>query len=418
MEVWACFPTVHLKETNEIASLWKEYGYKVAVFVNPPFAYSKLKVDKVFIQNKWEGFGVAANILCHGVPGDVVVLIGDDILPHPGRTAQEIGEEFKERFPDLFGVMQPTGDDYGSIKICAISPWIGRGFIEKAYGGQGPYWGEYKHYYSDHELQVVATLLGAFQQRPDLIQYHDHWQRRNERRPKHLRKAKRGYVKDKQLFRRRKGENFPGHQGLGEFVEGQGQAWNDFYRKFSRKIESGSGVGSSLTNTEEIRQALPVIFQKYGIKTFTDIPCGDWNWMKKVPLDGIDYLGCDIVPEVIKDNTRKYPDRIFQLLNLVTSVPRKSDLILCRDLLFHLSNNWIEKALRNIKQSGSKWLLATSSQKVEANADLTMGGTVGWREIDLCLPPFNLPKPVEIIQENDSSSCRGRIIGLFDMEEK
>jgi len=138
-------------------------------------------------------------------------VIGDDIFPDPSRTAQEIGEEMVQRFPDLYGVMQPIGDVYGLTHKCAVSPWIGRRFIETAYGGEGPYWPGYYHYFADHELQLAAESLGAFHQREDLVQYHDHWQRKEGvRRPVYLQRAKREHRKDQRLCKERKQEGFPG----------------------------------------------------------------------------------------------------------------------------------------------------------------------------------------------------------------
>lgn len=37
------------------------------------------------------------------------------------------------------------------------------------------------------------------------------------------------------------------------------------------------------------------MLKKYSIKSILDIPCGDFSWMKKIELDGIEYIGADIV---------------------------------------------------------------------------------------------------------------------------
>ena len=191
--------------------IWHEYGCQVAVLVNHPHGYRVLpEADMVILQKEWRGFPVAANILCQRVPADIVVVVGDDLYPDPNTTAQQVGEEMLSRFPDLYGVVQPTGDRYGLPDICCISPWIGQTFIERAYRGRGPYWEGYYHYFADHELQLAAEKLGVFQQRPDLVQYHDHWQRKGEFRPKYLRQAKREHRKDKLLCEQRKREGFPG----------------------------------------------------------------------------------------------------------------------------------------------------------------------------------------------------------------
>ena len=210
-EVWAVWPTIALKQTRAMINCWHDRGYKVAVLLNTPHTHDDLpNAERVIVQTYWQGFPTAANILCKETPGDVVVVVGDDVYPDPDKTAKEIGEQFRETFPDLFGVMQPIGDKFAHTDQCAVSPWIGRGFIEKAYGGKGPYWGEYFHYFSDQELQEYASQLNAFQQREDVTQYHDHWQRKdNPRRPAHLFVAKRKWRDDKKLFETRKKKGFP-----------------------------------------------------------------------------------------------------------------------------------------------------------------------------------------------------------------
>ena len=37
-----------------------------------------------------------------------------------------------------------------------------------------------------------------------------------------------------------------------------------------------------------------------------DAPCGDFNWMRHVPLGGVSYTGADVVPELIARNRRDY----------------------------------------------------------------------------------------------------------------
>jgi len=205
---------------------------------------------------------------------------------------------------------------------------------------------------------------------------------------------------------------------LSGFVDHQAGKWEEHYAQ-DFDGETLSGDGSSWENTKEIRQALPLIFIRRKIHTFTDIPCGDWNWMRHVDLSGVDYLGCDVVPEVIQSNRECFPEHSFQVLNLVTEVPRRSDLILCRDLLFHLSNKWILQALANIRASQSEWLMSTSFPYLihGINRDITMENCIRWRPINLCLPPFSLPNPIEWVQENNSPACRGRIVGLWRVED-
>jgi len=211
IEVWCCWPTVNMERSREMIKVWHERGYKVSVLINPPHEDTELaEAERVIVQNEWKGFPVAANVLCWETPGDIVVVVGDDIYPDKDHTPQEIAGDFQRHFPDFFGVMQPIGDEFGWTHKCAVSPWIGKMFIEKSYNGCGPFWEEYFHYFCDQELQEYATKLGVFYQRKDLTQYHDHWQRKEGgERPGYLLPAKKRWHKDKKIFDGRMAKGFP-----------------------------------------------------------------------------------------------------------------------------------------------------------------------------------------------------------------
>jgi hypothetical protein len=155
--------------------------------------------------------------------------------------------------------------------------------------------------------------------------------------------------------------------------------------------ESRSGPGSELSDTVMIRKALPYIWKKYNIKTFLDVPCGDFNWMKEVDKTGIEYIGGDIVDGIVASNNKLYKtERIeFRKLDITKDAIPKVDMIFCRDCLVHLSFENINKALRNFAQSGCKYLMLTSYPLTIKNYDIPDGR---FREINLFKAPFNLPK--------------------------
>jgi len=204
-------------------------------------------------------------------------------------------------------------------------------------------------------------------------------------------------------------------------------AWELWYKEGLGKRESVSGVGSTLESTKAIRLALPGIFKRYQIQSILDLGCGDWNWMKLVDLSGIKYVGWDVVPAQIEANKLAFPDHRFVDCKRTSSLHRfevgdaisdpvpKVDLILCRDLLFHLTNEQIGRVLENVRVSGSKRLLTTFFPQVVTNTDVRIGKWPPWRAINLCAYPFNLPPPVEVVEEGDSQACRGRIMGLFNV---
>jgi len=192
---------------------WKAMGYGTAVLLDAGMKDSGADLETW--TDDYRGYWAECNALCRLIEADIIVLGGDDIDPDPNHRADEIAAEFIKHFPNLFGVMQPTGDDLqGTDKICG-SPWLGRGWIERAYGGNGATWPEYRSFFGDEELQEVAMKLGVLWQRPDLIQFHDHWTRHGgPTKTDYQIRNNQYWGADKALFGRRQASNFPGHEAL------------------------------------------------------------------------------------------------------------------------------------------------------------------------------------------------------------
>ena len=70
--------------------------------------------------------------------------------------------------------------------------------------------------------------------------------------------------------------------------------------------ESRSGHGSTLIQTENIRDEIKKIVKEKNIKSVVDIPCGDFNWMREIVFRFESYFGGDIVPQCIQENNRRY----------------------------------------------------------------------------------------------------------------
>jgi SAM-dependent methyltransferase len=182
-----------------------------------------------------------------------------------------------------------------------------------------------------------------------------------------------------------------------------------------RGEESRSGRGSSLVQTQALRQALPDLLRTLGVRSLLDVPCGDFHWMKRVPLDGIAYTGADIVPALVADLRARHggTGRRFMLLDLVATTPPPADLLLCRDLLVHLSFAEIEPVLRNIRRSGATWLLTTTFPNRPSNQEL-LG--CDWRPLNLQAPPFGFPPPLRLIDERcseDGGQYADKSLGLW-----
>lgn len=181
--VYCLMPTVLRERAQSAAIRWWRQGYKMAFFQNE--GTEKYVEDSLTLIQPYSGVWNSINLLARATlaaGADVCVYAGDDMDPDPNHTAQEIAREYLGRFPDGFGIMQPCGDMQGDLidgkhnaaRICG-SAWFGRGWIERAYGGQGPTDGRYWHFYADELLMHTAERLGVLWWRPDLVQMHKHW---------------------------------------------------------------------------------------------------------------------------------------------------------------------------------------------------------------------------------------------------
>ncbi len=177
------------------------------------------------------------------------------------------------------------------------------------------------------------------------------------------------------------------------------QVFQNIYLQNSwRSIDTISGPGSEEDQTAALVLTLPRLFDRYQVQSLLDLPCGDWNWMQKTNLKGLEYTGADIVPEIIEHNRQNFQNKSikFITLDLISESLQKHDMILNRDCLVHFSYSDVFKALINLIRSESKYLLTTTFPGRE-NYDITTGG---WRPIDLQGEPFNFPQPIELINEN------------------
>ncbi len=159
-----------------------------------------------------------------------------------------------------------------------------------------------------------------------------------------------------------------------------------------------SGRGSTLEATEPVRANLPSIFERYNVKTFFDAPCGDWFWMQKVDLSGINYIGADISAEVIEDVKREHAgeNRTFTHLDITSDTLPKADLMMCRDCLFHLRWPLRWRFFENFANSDIPYLL-TTMHHVQRNRRIKKNGA--FAPFNPRAEPFNFSDPIEQFSE-------------------
>ncbi len=226
MSVWFAIPSARpAEEAAKRLVKWADQGYRIALLRQgePVPAHLAIPTDHYL------GWAQSTNVLAREIlkadpEAEWIVGGGDDYLPDLTHRAEDIARECTEHFGGTFGLMQPTGDRWGPapdrayIDGIAGSPWMGREWCRRMYGGEGPMFGGYLHMFGDEELQNVAIKLGVFWQRRDLVQFHDHWGRngRREDMPDFLRPVNTAqhWSESQRLFNRRRAAGWPGHEPI------------------------------------------------------------------------------------------------------------------------------------------------------------------------------------------------------------
>jgi hypothetical protein len=210
--VWYAIPSAGpAAGARRCLEAWRDMGYRIAVSREKDAALVDLA--EIHLELPYRGYQQTTNHLTHAVlqahpAAQIIVAGGDDVLPDPVRGAAEIAEEFVEHFGGTLGVMQPIGDSSWSPKahMIAWSPWLGRAWCERAYGGHGPFPPMYWHNRADIELATVARRLGLWWARPDLTQRHD----RHSPGAPHLAHLAQHREADAMQYLKRRERGFPG----------------------------------------------------------------------------------------------------------------------------------------------------------------------------------------------------------------
>jgi SAM-dependent methyltransferase len=145
----------------------------------------------------------------------------------------------------------------------------------------------------------------------------------------------------------------------------------------------GSGMGSSLEQTNTLRIILEMVIYKFAATSFLDAPCGSAFWWKDLlfrireNIPCFRYYGVDVAPLAVErakdlhagDNMTSFT------LGDVSRVPLPVgvDLALCRDALQHLPMIDAVRLLRNLASAKPKHVLLGSYSSEFLNVKINVG---------------------------------------------
>ena len=182
--------------------------------------------------------------------------------------------------------------------------------------------------------------------------------------------------------------------------------------KLSKDSISVSGHGSNINTNQffNLKKIFTKIIDDKEINSVLDMPCGDFLWFYEIIKDkNIDYVGVDIVNELIEANKIKYQNKKFSFINediVNFDTNKKFDLILIRDLFIHIQNSDIKKIIQNIDNMNFRYV-ALNSYNNKVNDDVIVGKH---RKINLLIEPFNLNQPLEYFKDYEDD----KFIFLYD----
>jgi FkbM family methyltransferase len=157
-----------------------------------------------------------------------------------------------------------------------------------------------------------------------------------------------------------------------------------------------SGPGSSLKNTKAFCEFLNSICRSNHVQSVVDIGCGDLTWMTTTEVFATrTYTGIDIVPTLIDSHKKKYPHHTFLQLNAVKEEVPHADLIIIRDVLFHLSHSEIQSLLQNVRGRFKYYLITSCNNEVNNDAK----DQYYYHAVNLFKAPFFLQPPSQDLAE-------------------
>lgn len=155
---------------------------------------------------------------------------------------------------------------------------------------------------------------------------------------------------------------------------------------YARKVwGNGSGGGSDPERAKPYCDFVSKYLTKDCPGIVLDIGCGDGRVARDIDWSGWEYIGIDAAdgPTVVMGHPLR---RRWGYWDALTDGLPPADLVLCKEVLQHLSNEQVELLLQRTDHYPRR--LFTSIIGEGTNVDIQTGET---RPVDLSLPPFNRP---------------------------
>lgn len=179
--------------------------------------------------------------------------------------------------------------------------------------------------------------------------------------------------------------------------------FREIYRSREWDPTFRSGPGSAPERNREYLAILRERIRRPGVRRVVDLGCGDWSLAREVDWGEVEYVGVDVVPELIDALRRRFggPGVRFERRDLLRDPLPEGDLAIVKDVLQHWPNDAVHEFLPRLRAYPEA--LVTNDARIHTrgwrtlwlwresippNADTAMGG---YRPLVLTEEPFSLP---------------------------
>lgn len=146
-----------------------------------------------------------------------------------------------------------------------------------------------------------------------------------------------------------------------------------------------SGAGSDTILARAYAENIQRYIEREGVRSIVDLGCGDFRVASLLVSDNVQYVGVDIVEEVIAANREQHggPNVRFECLDITRDPLPAGDLCLIREVFQHLSNAEILSVLAKLR--GFRHVIFSDAQLPRSaikkpNRDIPHGRyTRGWK---------------------------------------
>jgi hypothetical protein len=112
-----------------------------------------------------------------------------------------------------------------------------------------------------------------------------------------------------------------------------------------------SGQGSLPNVAKQYVIFVESIIEKYAIESVLDVGHGDWRMWEDFKFENTNYLGIDVADHISESNMLKFGNESRKFVQVSGSDPLpKAELLLCKEVLQHLSNRDIDTLLQQVSK--------------------------------------------------------------------